>query len=247
MSAAITAAERGLHVILAEKEKRLGGLLWFTDVDEHKESLKRYRDSLVIRCQRTGVDIRLGTEVTKEYIENLKPDAVICAAGSRANIPPIEGIEYALHALDVYAAPGKAGKKIVMIGGGLIGCETGLWLSDHGHDVHILEMRGDVAIDANDSHRRALIPLMKERMSWDVNVTVTSVDASGVHFTDPAGKDNFVAADTVVYAVGQRSNSEIAEELKGSCDWFVTVGDGLRARQVKQATYEGFCAAMDIL
>jgi NADPH-dependent 2,4-dienoyl-CoA reductase/sulfur reductase-like enzyme len=247
MYAAITAAERGHEVILAEKTARLGGLLWFTGVDEHKESLKRFRDSLIARCRRSGVDIRLETEVTAEYIAGLKPDAVICAAGSDPQIPPIPGIEKAIHALDMYAAPERIGRKVVMIGGGLIDCETGLWLAGRGHEVHILEMRDDIAIEANDSHRRALLPLMKKRLTWDLQVTVTLVDEQGVSFTGSGGNKHFVEADTVIYATGQRARSEITETLRDTLPLFTAAGDCVEPRQVKQAVYEGFCAAMDIL
>jgi 2,4-dienoyl-CoA reductase-like NADH-dependent reductase (Old Yellow Enzyme family)/thioredoxin reductase len=245
--AAATAAERGHDVILVEACKQLGGLLWFTDVDGHKESLRRFRDSLIARCQRLGVKFQMGTTATKEYIAQMQPDAVICAVGSSPVKPNIAGIEHAHHALYCYDRPENVGRRVVMIGGGLIGCETGYWLADTGHEVHVLEMRDGLALDANDSHRRALLPRMEQTMSWDCSVNVTEIAANGVKFLDKDGQEHFVAADTVLYAVGQRANSQVVEGLKGACDWFVPVGDCVKARQVKQATYEGFCAAMDVL
>ena len=190
---------------------------------------------------------QLGTTADKAYIQNMRPDAVICAVGSSPAKPPIAGIEHAHHALFCYDKPEQVGKRVVMIGGGLIGCETGYWLADTGHQVHILEMREDVAMDANDSHRRALLPRMKKTMTWDCSVKVTEVTENGVKFLDSDGNEHFVEADTVLYAVGQRANTAAVDALRGACDWFVAVGDCVRARQVKQATYEGFCAAMDIL
>jgi 2,4-dienoyl-CoA reductase-like NADH-dependent reductase (Old Yellow Enzyme family)/thioredoxin reductase len=247
MYAAITAAERGHDVTLVEKTDRLGGLLWFTDVDDHKESLRRFRDCLITRCKSRGVSIRLDTEASSEMIADLKPYAVICAVGSKPRKPPINGIENAVHALDMYAAPEKTGHTVVMIGGGLIGCETGLWLANQGHEVHILEMREDLAIEAGDSHRRALFPRMKQSLSWDLSVQVTELSNKGVMFTARNGEKRFVEADTVVYAVGQRPCSDTVEALKGSCDRFYAVGDCVNPAQVKQATYGGFCAAMDVL
>jgi pyruvate/2-oxoglutarate dehydrogenase complex dihydrolipoamide dehydrogenase (E3) component len=245
--AAATAAERGHDVILVEACKKLGGLLWFTDVDGHKESLRRFRECLIARCQRLGVKFQLGTTATKEYIGRMAPDAVICAVGSSPAKPNIPGIEYAHHALFCYDRPGDVGRRVVMIGGGLIGCETGYWLADTGHQVHVLELRDGLALDANDSHRRALLPRMEQTMKWDCSATVTEILPNGVKFLDKDGQEQFVEADTVLYAVGQRANSQQVDELRGVCDWFVPVGDCVRARQVKQATYEGFCAAMDIL
>lgn len=248
MYAAITAAKRGHDVTLCEKAGKLGGLLWFTDSDEHKESLRRYKDSLIVRCQRSGVKVQLNTEVIPELIERMNPDHVICAVGSSSITPPIPGIEYAKKALEVYKMPEQIGKKIIIIGGGLIGCEIGFYLADiEKKEVHILEMREDLAIDANDSHRRALIPRMKKSMTWDCSVKVTEVLKKGVKFVDGAGKEQFMEADTVLYAVGMKANSEIVEELKKASGAFRAIGDCKCARQVKQATYEGFCAAMDII
>lgn len=248
MYAAITAVERGHRVKLVEKSDKLGGVLWFTDIDTHKESLRRYRDSLIARCKSTGVEILLNTEATEEFIKSEQPDAVICAVGSHAYIPSIKGIENAKHALEVYEDMNSLGKKVIIIGGGAIGCETGYFFADEGHDVKILEIRHDICIDSNDSQRRALIPRMKKYgMTWDCNVKVLEITQEGVIYLDKEGNEQFEQADTVVYACGNKSNKEVVDSLKDSCNWFVSTGDCVNARMVKQATYEGFCAAMDII
>ena len=222
-------------------------MLKFTDVDFHKESLQRFRDSLIARCNQSGVNIKLNTEVTGEYIEAMKPDAVICAVGSRKSIPPIPGIEQATHALDAYDDLTKIGDRVVLIGGGLVGCETAYFLAETGHKVHILEMRDALAIDANDSHRRALLPRLVKTTTAECSVMVKEVKANGVRYTDADGVEHFAEADTIVFATGMRPNSETVEKLRRSAPWFVSVGDCVGPRQIKQATYEAFCAAMDIL
>ncbi len=88
MYAAITAAERGHRVTIAEKEGRLGGVLWFTENDKHKEDLKRYKDSLICRLNRLGVKVEFNTEANSEYIKNKKADAVICAVGAAEPVIP---------------------------------------------------------------------------------------------------------------------------------------------------------------
>ncbi|MBR0599632.1 FAD-dependent oxidoreductase [Clostridiales bacterium BAD-6] len=249
MYAALTAAERGHDVTLFEKEDRLGGQLWFTDVDTHKESLKRYRDSLIARCEYVGVNIMLNTCVTPELMKTMNPDAVICAVGANPFAPPIKGIEKATHAVEIYKDLSRLGKKAVLIGGGAIGCETGFFFAEQcGSQVHILEMRDDVCKDSNDSQRRALIPRMKKiGMTWDCSVSVTEITDKGVIFIDKDGIEQFAEADSVIYACGSRSNDDAVNSLKGIIPWFIVTGDAQKARTVKQATYEGFCAAMDIL
>lgn len=250
MYAAITAAERGHQVTLCEKENALGGQLWFTDIDHHKESLRRYRDSLITRCQRLSVDVRLNTEVDRSFIESHQPDAVICAVGATPYVPPIKGIETAHHAVDAYhAIEALKGKRIVIIGGGAIGCESGYFFADAcGAEVTILEMRHDICMDSNDSQRKALIPRMKSKqMKWFCHVQVQEVTADGVTFYLPDGTVNFVPADQTLYACGSRSQESTIAHLNGTVPTFIVTGDARKARTVKEATYEGFCAAMDIL
>ena len=250
MYAAITAAERGHDVTLVEKESKLGGLLWFTELDTDKESLLRYRDSLIARCKYAGVTIELNTAATKELIASMQPDAVICAVGSHPFVPPIPGIENAKHALYAYEdLEGIKGKKIVLIGGGAIGCESGYFFaSECGAQVEILEMRDAMCKDSNMSQRMALLPRMeKAGMISRCSVSVTEITPEGVKYTDKDGREQFSPADLVLYACGNRPNSDVVESLKGACDWFIVTGDAKQARMVKQATYEGFCAAMDIV
>ena len=235
---------------LVEKENKLGGLLWFTEVDTDKESLLRYRDSLIARCKYAGVNVELNTTATKELIQSMQPDAVICAVGSHPFVPPIQGIEHAKHALYAYEdLEAIKGKKLVIIGGGAIGCESGYFFaSECGAQVEILEMRDDVCKDSNMSQRMALIPRMaKAGMVNHCSVNVREITPEGVKYTDRDGKEQFAQADLVLYACGNRPNSDVVESLKGACDWFVVTGDAKQARMVKQATYEGFCAAMDIV
>ena len=250
MYAALTAAERGHDVTLVEKENKLGGLLWFTEVDTDKESLLRYRDSLIARCKYNGVNILLNTEATREMIESMQPDAVICAVGSHPFVPPIKGVENASHALEAYKDISKLnGKKVVIIGGGAIGCESGYFFATEcGAKVQILEMRDEMCKDSYPSQRQALLPRMdKAGMILDCSVTTQEITPNGVKFLDKDGKEQFAEADIVYYCCGNRSNDDVVKSLQGVCPWFVVTGDAVRARTVKQATYEGFCAAMDIL
>ena len=248
--AAVTAAERGHSVTLCEKDGSLGGVLWFTDIDTHKESLRRYRDSLIARCKREGVRIELNCEVSGEMILEREPDAVICAIGSKPVIPPIHGAENSHHALYGYKHPAEiSGKRVVVIGGGAIGCETGYFFaSEWGSKVHILEARGDICMDSYDSQRRALIPRMeKAGMSWNCDVDVKEIMPNEVIFTNNIGTEQSIYADIVLYACGSCSNAENARILAGMCGQFAVTGDALKARSIKHASYEAFCAAMDIV
>ena len=88
IQAAITAAERGHKVTLAEKSDKLGGLLYFTDVDIDKPDLRNFKDMMIREVKRHDVEILMNTEVTPEFVKEFAPDAVILATGSVPACPP---------------------------------------------------------------------------------------------------------------------------------------------------------------
>jgi len=142
MKAAITAAERGHEVILFEKENVLGGTLNYISHDCHKYQLKNFKNHLIDVVKRSKIDVRLGVEATPEMIDEIAPFALILAAGSSIIVPKIPGLleNGALSAKDIEEHPEKVGDKIVVIGGGLTGCETGLHFAEIGKNVVVLEM-----------------------------------------------------------------------------------------------------------
>lgn len=244
--AALTAAERGHDVTVWEKADQLGGTLWFTDTDAHKESLNRYKDSLILRCQRRGVKLVTGKEATAQAVKDFGADHTIIAVGAEAVTPRIPGIEHAHHTLWAYGHAEELGKRIVMVGGGLIGAESSLLFAEQGHEVTVLEALDDVAKEGNNSHRRALIPRMEKALTIITNATVKEIQPGAVTYVDASG-EHAVATDTVLYATGSRPLSGLADTLAEGVVNARKIGDCISARRVEQATYEGFCAAMDII
>ena len=109
--------------------------------------------------KKSGVKILLNTEVTPGFIRDGGYDAVILAAGSAAAKPPIEGLdgEGIEHATTVYTRLGNLSERVAVLGGGLVGCETGLFLAENGHSVTIIEMREEIAPEANWMHREGMM------------------------------------------------------------------------------------------
>ena len=140
MQAAITANERGHKVTIAEKTDVLGGLLNFADLDLFKIDLREFKDLMIREVKAMDIELLFNTEVTPDFIKKMKPDVLIIAVGSAPAVPPIPGIENAIDALTLYWNQDKVGKRVVMIGGGLVGCETSLNLAAAGHEVTVVEM-----------------------------------------------------------------------------------------------------------
>lgn len=248
LQAAITAAERGHQVTLAEKNSKLGGLLEFTDNDVDKVDLREFKDLLIREVGRLKVNVKLNTEVTPEFLQQTKPDAVILALGSSILKPALPGISNAIHAIEVYNKANSVGKKVIMVGGGLVGCETGLHLAKTGHTVTIIEMLARLADESFGMYREALLSEMeKYKINSKVLTKCLEITPEGVILAEKDGQQTFIKADTVVYALGMNSNS--TKELKvavGKIPVF-EVGDCLRAAKVVDAVNEGFMAAYKII
>jgi 2,4-dienoyl-CoA reductase-like NADH-dependent reductase (Old Yellow Enzyme family)/thioredoxin reductase len=171
MQAALTASQRGHSVILYEKDERLGGVLRCEEKVPFKKLLSNYLDYQARMLSRAPVEIHLGTEVTPEIAKAAGADVIIAALGSRPAVPDIPGINGSnvLTSEEIYYHPEKAGKKIVVIGGGLVGVELGIFLAGLGCKVTIIEMMDMLNDGGNPIHGLALMNEIKK-----YNITIST-------------------------------------------------------------------------
>lgn len=249
MQAAITANERGHQVTLAEKSGVLGGLLNFTDNDVYKVDLRNFKNVLIREIETMGIKVLLNTEVDSEFLKNIQPDAVILAVGSNPLIPPVPGIENAADALKLYENLDKTGKKVVMIGGGLVGCETGLHLAATGHEVTIVEMLERIAPETFSMPRAALLDEMdRQGIRQLLGHKCTEILENGVRVVDGKGDETLLEADTVCYSVGMKPEDDMVASLKAAAGNIPVfeIGDCQTVGKVANATESAYKAAMEI-
>jgi 2,4-dienoyl-CoA reductase-like NADH-dependent reductase (Old Yellow Enzyme family)/thioredoxin reductase len=248
MQAALTASERGHHVILCEKGPKLGGVLLCEDQIAFKRKLKAYLERQAHMLNKAGVDIRLNTKVTPEYARDLRPDVIIAALGARPVKPAIKGIDLinVTGAEDVYYAPEKAGKNLVIIGGGLVGIELGIHMAQSGRAVTIVEILPELSVDPFSMHTLALHEQIKKLgITVHTSTCVNEITPSGVSVTGPAGSME-LHADTVVYAVGQKPLREEAMALSGCAGEFHQIGDCAVPKNILAATQAAWTVAREI-
>lgn len=246
--AGMTAANRafglGAEVILLEKSGSLGGALKFAGKDVYKGDLCRFRDNLIARTLRKDIDVRLNTEATPELIREIGAELVVCAVGAERLIPPIPGIETAVHVADCYEmSPEKLGERVAIVGGGLAGCELAIHLSAKGKRVDIIDMGSELATEAYRMHRPWLLQRLRSAAVCRTNTRCIGISQQGVRATDKDDGEIFIPADTVVYALGMREKSTLVEGLRsGAAHCFIAVGDCRHAGRVKEAVHQGFYA-----
>ena len=253
MQAALTAAERGHDVTLAEKSGELGGMLRFSYQDPHKRDLSNYVDYLKRQVAKSAIKVALNTEVTVDYIERMHPYAVICAVGAAPIVPRFPGMDRlpSLHALDAYTDPSRvAGKRVVVIGGGLVGCEVSIFLGAMGKEVSLVEMQDTLAPDANRIHKDSMMEALtdpKHSITPYLNTKCLEFTPEGVKVQGPDGLEQILPADCVVYAVGMRPLQDEAMELQSASGVrrFFAIGDCQKPQRIINAVHDGYYAAMD--
>jgi len=247
MQAALTAAGRGHDVTLYEKSGVLGGQLNFSDYVSFKYSMNKFKKYLIRQIEKSNVKVCLNMKANAELLKKESYDVVIGALGAEPVVPPIPGIDgkNVIMAPAVYGKEGILASKVVVIGGGQVGCETGLHLAMSGHEVTLIEMQEKLAPDASPFYRNGLIQQMEanENLRYILNARCTGI-GDEVTYTDADGVEHKLEAGTVVIATGMKPKLDEAMALYDAGNRFVMVGDCSALGNVEKAMRTAFSASI---
>ena len=248
MQAALTAAQRGHQVTLCEATGALGGNLRSETNVPFKAGFPKYIATMTRRMALAGVEVRLNTPVTPELVRDFAPDALFIAVGAAAAVPPIPGIDgpNVVYGTELETREGAVGQRVAVLGGGLVGCESGLYLALKGHEVTIIEMLDAVARDANPRHRPALMAELSAHTQVRTGLRATEITPAGVRCVDAHGEAIMIEADTVLCAAGLRPARETADALRGTAPIVEVIGDCVKPDIIRGATHRAYHAALDL-
>ena len=249
MEAALIAAQRGHDVTLMEKDKELGGLIKIAAMPVNKKRFLSLVDWYKLELPKAGVKIELAKKGTVDNVLKQKPDVVILATGSRPKVDTIEGANNAITADDFLLNKVQIGERVVIIGGGTVGCELAAHITNSRTkgEVIVLEALGDYLRDAGMVERVALERMFsRSGVKIMVNTPVMHIHKKEVIIEDKKGKKSSIPADTVILSVGRDPICEFNEELRGKVPELYCVGDCVSPRKIIAAIHEGFGVSMFI-
>ncbi|MDD3027482.1 MAG: NAD(P)/FAD-dependent oxidoreductase [Erysipelotrichaceae bacterium] len=249
LQAAYTAARRGHDVVLCDSNDEVGGILIGEKAIPFKYSMYELGVSLGRLAKEAGVDIRLNTTVDKAYAQNENADVIIVAAGSKALVPPIPGLDGAnvIQATAYHHNQDQVKDSVIVLGGGLSGTELAVHLANEGKAVKLVEMGSELAPDANIRHRPLLLDeVNKKGVEVFTDHKGLQVNDNGIVCLDKEGNEVVLEGRTVICALGQVARRDIVDELIDEAPIVKTVGDCAKVATITTAIYQGHHAALDI-
>lgn len=248
LKAALTAAQRGHQVILCEKSDKVGGILKCEQAIDFKYEMYQLGLSLEAQAKDAGVEIRCNTEVTEEYSSKENPDVMILAVGSNPIVPPLPGMDGKNVTLvnNYYLEKDNIEDSVVVLGGGLAGCECAIHLAQDGKKVHLVEMRDTLAPDANIRHRPILMQMIDQYVEVHTGYQGMRITREGVLCRNAEGEEVIVPGKSVICAVGQRANRDGVNALRNAAPTVREIGDCVCSGNIMNAIYQGYHAGLDV-
>ena len=236
------AALRGHQVTLIEREKTLGGQLRLAGIPPAKEEFKEAVAYLSREVVKAGVTIRTGNPYNRKQLEELQPEVVIVAAGSKPLIPVIPGVDFenGVPAQDILGGQTQPGEKVLVVGGGLVGLEVADYLGSKGKKVRVVENtrrlgKGMGAIAWMNIKGR----LEGNGVKLSTSCEVKEIRGSKVLLALEGREEWLEDIDTIIFAVGAAARQELFEEIKKEIKSVYLVGDAQRPGNALAAIQEG--------
>ncbi|MFA5367643.1 MAG: FAD-dependent oxidoreductase, partial [Dehalococcoidia bacterium] len=225
-----------------EREPELGGQYRLAAVPPTKQELLPYIKYQMRQLDKAGVKIKLSTSATVSDVEALKPDAVIIATGSTPLVPQIPGVDGAnvVDARDVLKFKAITGKKVLVAGGGMVGCETADLLASYGRKVTIVEMLPDIAGDMVPGPKYHLLKRLDEqKVNIITSCTIERFTADGAVVKRDGVEETIRGIDTIVLVMGAVSDNNLAQKLDSKVKEIHIIGDAEKPGDATEAIAAG--------
>ena len=252
MEAAIVASQRGHSVTLWEQSDKLGGQLNLALIPPGKDDLNSLLEYLKAQLDQSKVKVVLRKKGTARSISKFAPEVAVVALGSTEAVPDIPGVgeENVVTHRQVLSGEREVGDKVIVIGGGSIGCETADFVAERGKNVMVVfpEAAPMTLTVVDKSIKKPLLERLEQKKVKIVAGVkqFKEITQKGIKLIDREGNEIFLEADNIVLATGAKPNKTLTQSLKGRISELFEVGDCVEARRLLEAIHEGAKAALDI-
>ncbi len=245
LEAARVLALRGHDVTLYEEKDKKGGLLHEAAAPEFKADIRPFMQYQITAIEKLGIPV-VQKKATPADLEGF--DAVVCATGSLPIIPNLPGVDkpIAVDCLSAINGAKPVGKKVVVVGGGLVGTETALDLAENGHSVTLVELLPRIMKDVAVTDFLAYSErIAKTDMRILTDTRLEEVLDNGARISGPKGEE-VVEADTVILALGLKAEQGLYNELAAAGKEVYLAGDAVKAGKIFDAIHTAYRVAIRI-
>ena len=257
LEAGLRAASMGHEVVVYERRSWLGGEMLSASIPEFKWDIKRLLRFYEVEVERTGLEVKLGVDVTIDTLRESKPDAVVLATGGEAIIPEVPGIEWegVVSAVDALVEweNRQFGDRLMVLGAGLVGYEVAWHAANQGRDVTMVSRRAEDQVGNLEEHGTNLALLIKGIRDAGVKVLapreLASVEPETVGLRETDGGVESHSVDGLIISHGYRPRQRLKAEIEAAglgCE-VLMVGDCVEVRNFFDAINEGAHAVRERL
>ena len=244
MEAARVSALRGHRVTLYEKGE-LGGSLITAGAAKFKSDIRNLTNYYIAQMEK--LDIKLVHEkATTDIVQKENYDEVIVSTGKVPKSFQINGLDKitTVHATDVLTKKESVGENVVIVGGGLTGIETGLYLADQGKKVTIVEKTDSVMTDDLVTFKTSYNEMLsQEKVSIHLKAELKEIRGDGVVFIQCVGDSIEVKADTIILAHGYQHNETLVKYLREQTNLVV---HSIEGGEIYDAIHAGYLTSLSI-
>ena len=249
MEAARVAARRGHKVELYEQKGCLGGNLVAAGMPEFKKECHALVHWYGSELHELNVPVHLHSYIEEESILQSRADVVIIATGSTPVKQTIPGFHHTFSAETVLSGKKDPGKTVIVSGGGLVGCETALWLRNQGKQVILVEKQSQIlpiSRELSYSSTETLKRLLPEKgIVVKTDTVISHATAAGV-ILQSEGQTITQAADSIITAIGYQSNNSLYDNLKTELKEIYLLGDAKQVKNIMHAVRDAYDVASQI-